>query len=95
MAILRTDKPDATEKTVKSAIVSLRSCYRKEQRKIKESKKSGAGADEIHKPKLWYFPMLNFLEEDPEKRPGTSSLTLEGSDVQSRDSQETDLEREV
>lgn len=39
----------------KKKIKSLRDTYRKELHKVQKSKKSGAGADEVYKPKLmWY-----------------------------------------
>ncbi|KAK5650049.1 hypothetical protein RI129_001078 [Pyrocoelia pectoralis] len=35
----------------------------KKLNKIKSSKTSGTGTDNIYTPKLWYFPLLQFLSE--------------------------------
>ena len=31
--------------------------------KIKKSERSGAGADDIYRPSIWYFENLSFLHE--------------------------------
>ena len=53
-------------------INSLRTVYRKEQQKVNKSNRSGAGADEIYKPTLWYYDLLHFLNETP--RPSKNNL---------------------
>ncbi|CAG4985682.1 unnamed protein product [Parnassius apollo] len=42
-------------------IQNLRSGYFKELKKVKESSRTGAGADEVYVPTLWYFDALSFL----------------------------------
>lgn len=41
--------------SLKKKIKSLRDTYRKELQKVQKSKKSGAGADDVYKPKLAWF----------------------------------------
>jgi hypothetical protein len=41
--------------SLKKKIKSLRDTYRKELQKVQKSKKSGAGADDVYKPKLVWF----------------------------------------
>ncbi|KAG8258299.1 hypothetical protein J6590_104021 [Homalodisca vitripennis] len=44
-----------TEDVLKKKIKNLRDAYRNELNKVKKSKKSGAGASEVYKPKLVWF----------------------------------------
>jgi hypothetical protein len=39
----------------------LKTIYKIEMAKVKDSEKSDAGAENIYKPKLWYFHLLTFL----------------------------------
>ncbi|KAG5871909.1 hypothetical protein JTB14_025001 [Gonioctena quinquepunctata] len=50
------------------------STYKKEQKKVAGSKKSGAGTSEIYSPKLWYYPLLAFLNEPEEPRSSRSNI---------------------
>lgn len=52
--------PDANRMSVVKKINSLRTNFRKEIRKIKESKRNDG---EQYKPTLWYFEKLRFLQE--------------------------------
>jgi len=49
---------NATKDSVIKKINNLRSAYRKENKKIKQSIKFGTSADTVYKPKLWYFSLL-------------------------------------
>ena len=49
---------NATKDSVIKKINNLRSAYRKENKKIKQSIKSGTSADTVYKPRLWYFSLL-------------------------------------
>ena len=51
--------PDATIKTVKKKINSLRSNYRRELNKIKSSEKTG----QYYETTLWYFDLMDFLND--------------------------------
>ncbi|XP_039279430.1 uncharacterized protein LOC111047499 [Nilaparvata lugens] len=61
---LREIEPDSDKNAVIKKINNLRSSIRKEMKKRKLSIKSGATGDDIYKPKLWYFDLFNFLEEN-------------------------------
>ncbi|KAG5871801.1 hypothetical protein JTB14_034068 [Gonioctena quinquepunctata] len=39
-------------------IQSIRSCFRKELKKVEQSKRSGASEDDVYTPALWYFDLL-------------------------------------
>lgn len=64
----------ATKETVVKKVDSLRSNFRKELKKIKESKRSGAGTDNVYIPKLWYFEKLQFLLDQETPRSGVSNI---------------------
>ncbi|XP_056641549.1 uncharacterized protein LOC130448286 [Diorhabda sublineata] len=55
--------PKADRSTVVKKINSFRTVYKREQNKINNSLKSGAGSDEVYKPNLWYFEHLHFLND--------------------------------
>ncbi|PIO25571.1 hypothetical protein AB205_0041350, partial [Aquarana catesbeiana] len=57
---------------VTKKIANLRTIFKKELNKINESKRCGAGADQV--PGLWYFESLGFLTDQEEARPSVSSL---------------------
>jgi uncharacterized coiled-coil DUF342 family protein len=46
---------NACKDSVVKKINNIRSAYRKENKKVKASQKSGAGTDEGYEPKLWYI----------------------------------------
>ncbi|KDR14294.1 uncharacterized protein LOC110834627 [Zootermopsis nevadensis] len=73
--------PDADLQFVKKKVDSIRASFRKELRRVRDSKRSGASEDEVYKPKLWYFDMLLFTvdQENPRKR--RSNLDVEAEDV--------------
>lgn len=66
--------PDANKEKVVKKINSLRSCFRKELKKVNDSKTSGAGADDTYTPSLWYFQELLFLTDQEVPRKGISNL---------------------
>lgn len=61
---------------IKNKIKNLRSTYAQEKKKIKDSKKSGAGTDEVYVPHIkWFMEMdsfLNILEDN--KRPAEDNF---------------------
>ncbi|KAG8246295.1 hypothetical protein J6590_087454 [Homalodisca vitripennis] len=57
---------------------------RKRNKKVTESKRSGAGTDAVHVPKLWYYKLLLFLSDQEEVRLSITSL-----DSLTEDSQQT------
>ncbi|XP_055622402.1 uncharacterized protein LOC129765969 [Toxorhynchites rutilus septentrionalis] len=48
---------------VKRKINTLRSNYRKELKRIEDSKRSGTGADDVYSPSSWVFHALQFLSK--------------------------------
>lgn len=70
----------ATKATVKSKINSLRSTYKKEYKKVKDSEKSGAGNEEIYKPSLWYYDLLSFINDQQPTRTSVNTMNCEDED---------------
>lgn len=65
----------ATEDCLKKKIKNLRDAYRHELNKVKKSKKSGASADKVHKPKLaWFTAADAFWNSVTSGRDSTSNL---------------------
>ena len=56
---LKEKNESATRDTVTKKINNMRSSLRKEVKKVENSKKSGAGADDIYHPSLWYYDQLS------------------------------------
>ncbi|XP_063784152.1 uncharacterized protein LOC134933117 [Pseudophryne corroboree] len=48
---------------VRKKIDNLRTVFVKENHKVEESKRSGAGEDKVYVPQLWYYKDLHFLLE--------------------------------
>lgn len=61
--ILKETNPSATVDDVKRKINSLRSCFRKEFRRVAQSKAKASETDTIYKPSLWYYDLLLFLKD--------------------------------
>lgn len=66
--------PEATKEAVVKKINSLRSCFRKELKKVKDSLKSGNGTDDNYTPSLWYYDDLLFLTDQELPRQSVSNL---------------------
>ncbi|OCT85215.1 hypothetical protein XELAEV_18023379mg [Xenopus laevis] len=68
--------PAANVDYVKNKISNISNVFRKEFNKVQSSKKSGASADDIYTPRLWYYDLLYFtvLQEIPR-----SPITLMGT----------------
>ncbi|XP_063778883.1 uncharacterized protein LOC134927827 [Pseudophryne corroboree] len=58
---------------VRKKIGNLRTVFVKENRKVEESKRLGAGADKVYVPQQWYYKELQFLLE---KRSAKESLVV-------------------
>lgn len=71
--ILKQINPDADVDVVKRKLNSMRSCFRKEFKKVQDLKKTGTGSEEVYVPTLWYFDLLMFLkdQEIPRSSVGT------------------------
>lgn len=73
LAVLKTTDQDANKETVVKKINSLRASYRKERKKTRESR-SGSGAAEVYNTKLWYFKLLDFLDDSSPILPTRDNL---------------------
>lgn len=66
-------EPHANRETVTQKINTIRSCYRKELRKITSSKVRGAKREDVYVPKLWYFDLLSFLNRSDTSHVNTNN----------------------
>lgn len=73
--------PEADLNFVKKKVDNIRASFRKELRKVRESSRSGASADESYKPTLWYFDLLSFTAEQENPRESKSNLEEDVTDV--------------
>lgn len=71
--ILKEINPDANVDIVKKKLNSMRSCFRKEFKKVQESKSSGTGSENVYTPTLWYFDLLMFLKDQEMPRPSVGT----------------------
>ena len=55
----------------------MRSAFRKEHKKVLKSQVSGAGAEEMYAPRLWYYNQLRFLCDQEAPHSSTSSMQEE------------------
>ncbi|PIO11432.1 hypothetical protein AB205_0101990 [Aquarana catesbeiana] len=74
LSFVQTFIPEATMEILEKKIGILRNMYRREHNKIQTSLRSGASADDVYVPRLWYFDKLRFLDDQIEAR--ESLLTL-------------------
>lgn len=71
----RFPKADKTELIKK--FNSLRKNFRKELKKLNDFGKSGAGADDVSEPTLWYFDQMKFLTNTSEPCSSQSSMNYD------------------
>ncbi|XP_077119037.1 uncharacterized protein LOC143775084 [Ranitomeya variabilis] len=78
VALHKEHKPTESvdETIVRKKIQALRTVYKKELNKVEKSKKSGAGADDVYVPKLWYFDLLAFTRDQEIPRPAQTVTSL-------------------
>jgi len=80
---LKVLEPDASRESVVKKINNLRSTFRKELKKVNDSKQSGTSADNLYIPSLWYYNELLFLvdQETADKSLSTvGGLPVEGDE---------------
>ncbi|XP_074036734.1 uncharacterized protein [Leptinotarsa decemlineata] len=82
-------EPNATKKTVTAKINSIRGSFRREMKKIEESKRSGTGADDVYVTHLWYHDLLLFTNYQEMPRESVSNLD-ENRENESESEQEVD-----
>lgn len=66
---------------MRNKISNLRTVFKKELNKIRDSERSGAAADDIYVPRLWYFESLRFLTDQCDCRPSLSTLPSTSTEV--------------
>ncbi|PIO24932.1 hypothetical protein AB205_0142200, partial [Aquarana catesbeiana] len=74
LAFVQTFIPEATVEIVDRKIGILRNMYRSEHNKIQTSLRSGASADYVYRPRLWYYNKLRFLDDQTAARESLSTL---------------------
>lgn len=60
LTVCKTINPEANRDFVVKKIQSFRGSFRKELKKVEDSKRSGKSADDVHVPTLWYYHLLEF-----------------------------------
>ncbi|XP_037918371.1 uncharacterized protein LOC119656118 [Hermetia illucens] len=73
---------NANEDTVKKRLQNIRSCFRRECKKVERSRKSGADVEEEYVPTLWYFDLVEFLRDQEIQLSGTSTVDLHDGDLE-------------
>ncbi|XP_077340735.1 uncharacterized protein LOC143984423 [Lithobates pipiens] len=74
LTFVQTWIPEADVDFVEKKIQILQNMYRKEKRKIEQSKTSGAAPGDVYVPRLWYFEKLRFLDDRCRPRESLSTL---------------------
>ncbi|KAF5285415.1 hypothetical protein FQA39_LY16669 [Lamprigera yunnana] len=84
--------PDADKAQLVKKFNSLRTNFRKELKRIKDSEKSGAETDDIIEPTLWYFEEMNFLVGQEEPSTSQSTIRIQDDDTQGGEDYIDDVE---
>ncbi|XP_072002083.1 uncharacterized protein [Engystomops pustulosus] len=74
--------PTADLRFVKHKIQNLRTVYKKELNKVEASKRSGAGPGQVYIPRLWYFDMLAFTQDQEVSHNSHCLLSNEDQEVE-------------
>ncbi|CAJ0962438.1 unnamed protein product [Ranitomeya imitator] len=67
---------DVDENIVRKKIQALRTVFKKEVNKVENSKKSGAGTEEVYVPRLWYYDLMAFTRDQEIPRPCQTVTSL-------------------
>ncbi|CAJ0967372.1 unnamed protein product [Ranitomeya imitator] len=78
VAVYREFHPTETvdENIVRKKIQALRTVFKKEVNKVENSKKSGAGTEEVYVPRLWYYDLMAFTRDQEIPRPCQTVTSL-------------------
>jgi len=60
LKVCKSINPETNRDFVVKKIQSFRGSFRKELKKVEDSKRSGRSADDVHIPTLWYYHLLEF-----------------------------------
>lgn len=71
---LKRNGVSATINEIKRKLDGIRCQYRREKNKMRKSKKSGTGTEDLYIPTLWFFDLLFFLNDAEEGRASTSTM---------------------
>lgn len=71
---MNTVDESTNRETVVKKINSLRTTYRKELKKVLESERSGAGAEDVYVPHLWYYDLMTSLQDQETPRRIVSNM---------------------
>nr|XP_022907541.1 uncharacterized protein LOC111419033 [Onthophagus taurus] len=82
---LQTIQPNATKNTVVQKINSLRGGFRREFKKMKEARRSGSGADDLYKPSLWYYNLMEFIKDQEMPRSSVCNVSDDGTNSRHND----------
>ncbi|CAH1982301.1 unnamed protein product, partial [Acanthoscelides obtectus] len=78
--------PEGTRETMKKKINNIRTSFRREMKKVEDSKRTGSGADAIYEPSLWYYDLLLFTAESGRKGISNAQETdMDSNDERSMD----------
>lgn len=83
----------ANHHIVLKKINSLRTAYNKEKKKVEDSKRSGASADAVYEPKLWYYKELSFINDQNLARASIS--TIDDEEEEADEEQQIEQEHTV
>ncbi|XP_044750573.1 uncharacterized protein LOC123310925 [Coccinella septempunctata] len=72
--------PNAHIDSLKKRVNNIKSTYRRELKKVEQSKRSGAGAEDEYIPNLWYYDKVDFLRDQEIQIPGISTMETEQSE---------------
>lgn len=81
--LCKTVEPNIDKNGVIKKINSLRASWRREKKKSDDSKRSGKGKDEVYEPRLWYFSLLSFLDDQIVPMSSISNIESTSSDYDS------------
>ncbi|XP_031335792.1 uncharacterized protein LOC116165467 [Photinus pyralis] len=73
---LKEVEENATKEAVKTKINTLRGGFRREMKKVLNSKRSGAGADDVYVPNLWYYELLLFIKDQELPRQSVTNIEV-------------------
>lgn len=88
----RENYPDADKSQLVKKFNSLRTNFRKELKRIKDSEKSGAGTDDIIEPTLWYFEEMKFLIGQEEPSTSQNTIQIEDDDKEEAEDDINDVD---
>lgn len=82
--------PSANKDYVAKKIHNMRCSFRRELKKIKNSKPTGTQTDDVYIPTLWYFDLLSFITDTEVPRKGTENISIDDLDIYDDDDDDKD-----